>query len=178
MPTHIARHMANAIRPDTDEASISRPTSVSRPASFLLLRRVPLVFAPHHSYRDRQASHPYEGSASFSRPTIRIRARQALPLTKGISLFPAIPFVPRPACSPSLRRVSFLSASHHSYPHPPRLSDATTKRKSRAFRPASPQGLHPLQQPALKILFYPHCASLSTVIYPFSSTAPITQETL
>ena len=172
---------------------------VPRPACFLHLRRVSFLFAshsrilarqalpltkgiplfpPHPSYRVQLAPCYYEGSASFSRPTIRIRARQALPPTKGILRFPASPFVPQPACSPSLRRVSFLSASHHSYPHPPRLSDATTKRKSRAFRPASPQGLHPLQQPALKILFYPHCASLSTVIYPFSSTAPITQETL
>ena len=154
------------------------PPFVSAPGRLCLLRRVSLCSPPHPSYRVQLAPCYYEGSASFSRPTIRIPVRQALPLTKGISLFPAIPFVPRPACSPSLRRVSFLSASHHSYPHPPRLSDATTKRKSRAFRPASPQGLHPLQQPALKILFYPHCASLSTVIYPFSSTAPITQETL
>ena len=86
--------MANAFLPDTDEASISRPTSVSRPASFLLLRRVPLVFAPHHSYRDRQASHPYEGSASFSRLTIRIATSKLSPLTKGFPVF----------------------LSHHSYP--------------------------------------------------------------
>ena len=152
------------------------PPFVSLPGRLCLLRRVPSVSPPHPSYRVQLASCSYEGSASFSPPTIRILARQALPLTKGILLFPAIPFVPRPACFLHLRRVSFLLASHHSYPRPPRLSDATTKRKSRAFRPASPQGLHPLQQPALKILFYSHCTSLSTALYPFTPTAPVSAQ--
>ena len=165
--------MANAFLPDSDKLShlnFSAHSSSLNPVStkpsptaggrlpdldylfsFSISKEAPLFSgAPSNSY---------EGFASFSPPTIRIRARQALPLTKGIPLFPAIPFVPRPACFLLLRRVSLLSASHsricprqalpltkgqlpfrlpQPYPRPPRLSDATTKRKSRAFRPASP----------------------------------------
>ena len=93
-------------------ASFSRPTAVFLPGRLCLLRRAFLYSPPHPSYRNQLAPPPYEGSASFSRPTIRILARQALPLTKGFPLFPTSPFVPRPASSLSLRRVSFLSASH------------------------------------------------------------------
>ena len=124
--------MANAFLPDTDEASISRPTSVSRPASFLLLRRVPLVFAPHHSYRDRQASHPYEGSASFSRLTIRIATSKPVPPTKGLPGFRAVPSVSRPASFPALRRVIFLFASHVRIATS-KLSITSTNSNGRAF---------------------------------------------
>ena len=319
----IRRRISAAPRPTLTKGNPLFPASpfVPRPACFLLLRRGSPCFPLLHSYRDQLASCSYEGSASFSRLTIRIRARQALPPTKGIPLFPAIPFVPRPACflllrrvsflfashsrilcrqalpltkgiplfpaspfvprptcslhlrrvsflfashsriparqalpltkgilrfpaspfvprpacSLLLRRVSFLLASHHSYPRPagsasyegylpvsrhtirtassllplptkgqlpfrvppfvsppakafrchdkkkkpgisPGLSSRTT---SSAATCTQNSVLHPLRQPRHSVIsIYPHCASLSTVIYPFSSTAPITQETL
>ena len=58
------------------------PPFVSLPGRLCLLRRVSSVSPPHPSYRVQLASYTYEGLASFSRPTIRIRARQGFQMPR------------------------------------------------------------------------------------------------
>ena len=138
------------------------PPSVSSPGRLCLLRRVFSCSPPYHSYRVQLASYTYEGLASFSRPTIRIRARQGFQMPRQKEKAGHF-------AQPLLKDYILCSNLHSKFCFTPTA-------------PASAQRyihLPPLHQPQHSVIsIYPHCASLSTVIYPFSSTAPITQETL
>jgi len=69
------------------------------------LRMLNLFPAPHPSYRNQQASSPYEGYACFSPPTLRTCPRDVPHTTNGKLDSRAPPFVSRPGCSFPLRRV-------------------------------------------------------------------------
>ena len=69
------------------------------------LRMLNLFPAPHPSYRDQQASPPYEGYACFSPPTLRTCPGIAPPAANGKLVSRAPPFVSQPASSFPLRRV-------------------------------------------------------------------------
>ena len=158
MPTHIARHMANAFLPDSDKLSHLNFSAHSSSLN-------PVSTKPSPTAGGRQIL--ISCSLSVYQKRRRFSAAPRPTLTKGQLPSRVPPFVSSPGRLCLLRRVSFLLAPH------------SRIRARQGFQmPRQKEKAGHFARPLPIILFYPHCASLSTVIYPFSSTAPITQETL
>ena len=93
------------------------PPFVSRPASFLPLRRVRFIPAPHPSYRNQEAPFPYEGYACFSPPTLRTCPRDGPTTTNAKLVSRSPPFVSQPG-SFSIPRQKRHWLKKQPVPHP------------------------------------------------------------